>query len=160
MQLWVKVWITLQLPVMCQLLCERHCYNHGTNVQVSQVLFLDKKSCELLFTREDNRISSGEFQIWKVQSASNSQNAMLSRNGWSVRIFKLAVISFPAFKMQISCENYANWVDFTHDISKSVKSLVDRWSFIQSFQLTRQLATNLNINDHGNSIFGSKGTDH
>ena len=48
------------------LLRERCCHECGTSVQESQMLFLDKKSRELLFTREDDGVSDGEFLIGQV----------------------------------------------------------------------------------------------
>ena len=91
-----------------------------------------------MFIREDDRISLPLTRRWQHWSR-------WPRNDWSFRIFELAASSFLAFKVEFSCKNSANSVKFTQNISASVNSFVDKWSFIRSSRLKWQLMTNQNI---------------
>ena len=63
-------------------LCERRCHKRGISVQESQMLFLNKKFCKLLFSRKDDQVSDCKFPIWQVQSSFDSEETMLVKE-WS-----------------------------------------------------------------------------
>ena len=70
---------------------------------------------------------------------------LLSRNGRRFRIFQLAASCLTSLHGGISCENSANCVVLTQNLLASVNSFADKWSFIRSSWLTRDLAPNRNI---------------
>ena len=128
-----------------EFLCQRCCHEHWTCLRGSRMLFLHEKSHELLFSWKDDWVLLVNSRFDRFSLPPTRRRPHWSRNGQSFKIFRLAASFFSAFQVEISCENSTSCVVLTQNISVSISSFSDKWSFIGSSWLTSELVTNWNI---------------